>query len=311
MGAVIRPATTDADLEEWRRVRLAVLPDERAQTVAEMRAAATDDPLYLLAEVDSEVVGSGLSGRSSFDYAGLHARVVPTARRQGVGTALLRVLAEDAVGRGFVEAGSIVEDPGSLAFAEHFGFREVDRQIEQVRTVGEEAVPAMPDGITVVSVAQRPQLWSRAYDPFALEAIGDMATHMPVVVSREEWEREWLLWPEATFLALDGDEIVGCAGLEFDPDRPDRSEHAFTGIARHWRRRGLASALKRLTLRFAAEHGIREVYTWTQTGNADMRALNERLGYRYGKEAITVRGRLPLLSAETGPAADGTSRCSK
>lgn len=52
--------------------------------------------------------------------------------------------------------------------------------------------------------------------------------------------------------------------------------------------------MKRLTLRFAAEHGIREVYTWTQTGNADMRALNERLGYRYGKEAVTVRGPLPL-----------------
>lgn len=308
MDTVIRPATTDADLEAWRRVRLAVLPDERAQTVEEMRSAATDDPLYLLAEVDGEVVGSGLSGRSSFDYAGLHARVVPTARRQGVGTALLRVLAEDAVGRGFVEAGSIVEDPGSLAFAERFGFQEVDRQIEQVRTIGDEAEPTMPDGITVVSVAERPELWARAYDPFALEAIGDMATHLPVVVSREEWEHEWLMWPEAMFLALDGDEIVGCAGLEFDADRPDRSEHAFTGIARRWRRRGLASALKRLTLQFAAEHGIREVYTWTQTGNADMLALNERLGYRYGKEAITVRGALPLPTAAVGSAADGTSR---
>lgn len=311
MGSIIRPATTDADLEAWRRVRLAVLPDERAQTVEEMRAAATDDPLYLLAEVDGEVVGSGLSGRSSFDYAGLHVRVVHTARRQGVGTALLRVLAEDAVGRGFVEAGSIVEDPGSLAFAERYGLREVDRQVEQVRTIGDELEPVMPDGIKVVTVAERPELWPRAYDPFALQAIGDMATHVPVVVSREEWEREWLMWPEATFLALDGDEIVGCAGLELDPKRPDRSEHAFTGIARQWRRRGLASALKRLTLRFAAEHGIREVYTWTQMGNAHMRALNERLGYRQGKEAITVRGPLPLPTGAVGSPADGTSRGSK
>jgi hypothetical protein len=37
-----------------------------------------------------------------------------------------------------------------------------------------------------------------------------------------------------------------------------------------------------------------------------MRALNERLGYRYGKEAITVRGPLPLPMVD--PAADGTSR---
>jgi hypothetical protein len=41
-------------------------------------------------------------------------------------------------------------------------------------------------------------------------------------------------------------------------------------------------------------NGVREVYTWTQLGNADMRALNERLGYVMRGEAITVRGPLPL-----------------
>jgi hypothetical protein len=37
--------------------------------------------------------------------------------------------------------------------------------------------------------------------------------------------------------------------------------------------------LKLVTLAWAAEHGIEEVYTWTQDGNAAMRALNTRLGY--------------------------------
>jgi mycothiol synthase len=290
----IRIAESDADLEAWRRVRLEVLPNERALSGEEMRATATDETLYLLAELDGAVAGSGLSGRSSFDYAGLHPRVVPSFRRRGVGTALLRALADHAMRTGFTEAGSLVEDAGSLAFAERFGFREVDRQIEQVRSIGREVEPVLPDGIRVVSVAERPELWVRAYDAFAHEAISDMATFRPVVVTREQWEREWLSWPEATFLALDGEEIVGCAGLEYDADRPDRAEHAFTAVARRWRRRGLASAMKRLTLHFAASHGVREVYTWTQRDNADMRALNERLGYRYGAESITVRGPLPL-----------------
>jgi RimJ/RimL family protein N-acetyltransferase len=292
-GLVIMVATTDADLEAWRRVRLAVLPDERAVSVEEIRSTATDETVHLLAVLDGQVVGSGLSNRSSFEYAALHPRVVPAARGRGVGTAVLRALADHAVAHGFTEAGSIVEDAGSLAFAARFGFRGVDRQVEQVRTIGDEPEPAVPDGIAIVTVAQRPEVWSRAYDPFALEAIGDMATHRPVVVPRQEWEREWLTWPEATFVALDGDQVVGCAGLMFDPDRPDRSEQAFTGVARRWRRRGLASALKRLTLHTAAEHGIREVYTWTQEGNVDMRTLNERLGYRYGREAVTVRGAVP------------------
>ena len=291
---VIRVAVTDADLETWRQVRLAVLPNERAASVAEMRAAATDETLRLLAELDGELAGSGLCDRSSFDYAGLHPRVLPAMRRRGVGTALLRALADHAIRTGFTEAGSIMDDAGSLAFAERFGFREVDRQIEQTRTIGVEHEPMLPDGIRVVTVAERPELWAAAYEPFAVEAISDMATHLPVVVTREEWEREWLSWPEATFLALDGDDIVGCAGLAFDTDRPDRSEQAFTAVARRWRRRGLASALKRLTLHFAAGHGVREIYTWTQRDNADMRALNERLGYVYGAESITVRGPLPL-----------------
>jgi hypothetical protein len=39
----------DADLENFRRVRLAVVPHERALTVAEMRAAAGPDTAHLLA----------------------------------------------------------------------------------------------------------------------------------------------------------------------------------------------------------------------------------------------------------------------
>ena len=294
MSLRLRVADTDADLEAWRQVRLAVLPNERARSVAEIRAMATDETLYLLAELDGELAGSGLAGRSSFDYAGLHPRVIPEMRRRGVGTAILRALADHAMSRGFTEAGSIMDDVGSLTFAERFGFREVDRQIEQTRAIDTESEPVMPDGIRVVTVAERPELWAQAYDPFALEAFASMATFRPIVVSREQWERDWLSWPEGMFLALDGDEIVGCAGLEHDPDRPDRSEHALTAVTRRWRGRGLASALKRATLAFAAQHGVREVYTWTQRDNADMRALNERLGYVYGAESITVRGPLPL-----------------
>ncbi len=65
-------------------------------------------------------------------------------------------------------------------------------------------------------------------------------------------------------------------------------------MRRDWRGRGVASALKRRTLAWAAANGIREVYTWTQRGNADMRRLNEHLGYVTRTESITVRAALPL-----------------
>jgi hypothetical protein len=37
-----------------------------------------------------------------------------------------------------------------------------------------------------------------------------------------------------------------------------------------------------------------EIYTWTQTGNENMRAVNERLGYVTRDISISVRRELPL-----------------
>jgi mycothiol synthase len=170
----------------------------------------------------------------------------------------------------------------------------VDRQVEQVRIIGEEPAAAPPDAIEIIPVSQRPELWAVAYDTLAVEALKDLALTTPIEVTKQQWIQDWISAPECTFLALDRGEIVGCAGLMPDQDRPDRAENAFTAVRRDWRGRGVASALKRTTLVWAAAHGIAEVYTWTQRGNADMRRLNEHLGYVTRTESISVRAPLPL-----------------
>ena len=294
MAIRIRVAETEADLEAWRRVRRAVLPNESCATVEWMRSSMTPERVYLLAELDGELAGSGLAGRSDFGHAGLHPRVLPAFRRRGVGTELLRVLADHAVAHGFEQAGTNVDDPGSFAFAERFGYVEVDRQVEQAREVGVEVKPVLPAWLEVVAVADRPDLWAAAYDPLALQAFADMATDRAVAVTFEQWERDWLEWPEGMFLGLSEGRIVGCAGLERDTDDPSRAENALTAVLRGWRGRGIATALKETALALAAKQGIGLVYTWTQQGNVGMRRLNERLGYAYRGESITVRAPLPL-----------------
>jgi len=292
----LRVAESDADLEAWRRVRIAVLPNERSASVAEMRRMATPDRLWLLAEVDGAVVGSGVAARSDFPGLGFVApRVVPGARRAGVGTALLRALGGHLESLGYATIRASLDDPGSLVFAERFGFREVDREVEQVRVVtGQEPAGRPPDGVEIVSVADRPELWAAAYDTVALQALADMAFDKAPEVPREQWETLWLTDPQATFVAVANGEPVGCAGLQLDTDDPERAENALTAIRRDWRGRGVASALKRATLAWASANEIREVYTWTQRRNDDMRRLNTHLGYVTRTESISVQGRLPL-----------------
>jgi GNAT superfamily N-acetyltransferase len=254
-----------------------VLPGERCKSVAEMRAMATAETLYLIATLDGELAGSGLAGRSSYDYAGLHPRVMPDARRRGVGSALLRALAEHAVRVGFVEAGTSVDDEGSLTFAQR-RVGEVDRQVGRLgRSLA--TLHRTCRKVSSSSRANTPPL-AGDYDPLALEAFAGMGTTRPVVVSLEQWERDWLSWPEATYLALAGGAVIGFAGLESDEDEPHRAEAALTGVLRSWRRRGIATMLKRRTLAFAAANDVRQVTTWVPAANAGIRALNGRLVHR-------------------------------
>jgi mycothiol synthase len=291
----IRLVDSDEDYAAWRQVRLAVVPNERADSVENLRAQAGPQHQFLLAEVDGELAGSGVVGKADLAGSGaITARVLPGWRRRGVGTAILRVLAGRAAEMGFGVVGSNVEDLGSVSFAERYGFREVDRQVEQVRVIGDEPAPRVPDGIEIVQVSARPELWRAVYPTVGAQAFQDMALISPLDVSLEQWERDWISDPDAMFVALADGEVIGCAGLLPDPDDPGRAEHALTSVRRDWRRRGVAAALKRCCLAWAANHGLREVYTWTQRGNDDMRALNTHLGFTTRTESLTMHAGLPL-----------------
>lgn len=291
----LRSCETDDDLEAWRQVRIAVVPHERTDSVEELRRTARPERLMLLAYVDGELAGSGVGGRGDTASGFALPRVLPEYRRQGVGTALLYALAEHAQALDFPDLGIRADDDAALAFARRFGFEEVGRQVEQVRTVGPgEPWPDLPAGVEIFSLAARPELGRRTYHELALQAFEDVPTPRPVVVSLEDWERGWIGWPEGSFAALADAELVGCAGLMRDPDRPDRAENTLTAVRRDWRGRGLARALKESVIAWASANGIHELYTWTQEGNENMRAVNKRLGYVLRNVDVQLRRPLPL-----------------
>ena len=295
MTIKVRTAESDADLEGWIRVKRAVFPNESAWTVQEFRERHELDRLVLVAELDGEIVGAGLAGRSDVQGRGFVApRVHPDARRRGVGTAMLHELTGHVAGLGFDRAWASVDDPGSRAFAERFGFEEVDREVEQVIALPAELPEAtLPDGLEVVSIAYRPELLREAYSLARDEGYADMAIDGDVVIPLDDWLRDEATLPGGSFVALDKGRIVGFSGL-MRHDNPGVAEDGLTVVARDWRRRGLALALKRLELAWAAEHGFSEVLTWTQRRNEGMRVVNERLGYAYRTVGFKMMGRVPL-----------------
>jgi mycothiol synthase len=287
----IRPAVTDADLAAWNHVRRVVLPDEPLGTIEQMRAYTSPDRLVVLAATaGGELVGSGVADRSNLADGFVAPRILPEHRRRGAGTAMLGVLLDHLVSRGFRSVAAHVDDDGSLAFAVRHGFEEVDRQVEQVRVVGpDEPIPSPFPDIEFASVAERPDLLAKAYG-LARQGYEDLVLATgPAVIELDEWLRDEATLPGGSFAALVDDTVVGYAGLIAWNDDDTRAEHGLTVVERAWRGRGLAPALKRRQLAWASVNGIRELVTWTQRGNEAMQRVNLRLGYVNRSMSRTMR----------------------
>jgi mycothiol synthase len=288
----IHPVENDEHLSAWIAVRNEVVPEEPT-SIEDMRRREREGRLLLLAELDGQVAACGLADRS--DVAGLAAvipRVLPQRRRQGAGTALLLALVAHAESIGLTELAAYVEgdDPDSQAFAARFGFHEVDRQVGQVRTIGaaEPAAPALPDGIEVATVAERPELLRAAY-PLAAAAYAELPVMSPLDIGEDRWLAEEATLPAGSFVALHGGEVVGYAGLMELGGDGTSAEHGLTVVRTDWRGRGLATALKRRQIAYAAASGLDRLMTWTQRGNEDMQRLNRALGYRTEGETLNLR----------------------
>ncbi len=291
---MIELRSAPADLEAYVAAWNALAPDEPTSVEEQRRRLEADARrLNLVVANDGDVVGCGFAGPSdSAERAVVVARVRADHCGRGIGTLVLQELVAHVTGLGFATVSSWVDgkDVRSLAFARRHGFEEVDRQVEQVRKLADEPDAEAPAGLDVVTIAARPELLREAYD-LALEGFADMATPTPVTISLADWLADQATVPGGSFAALAGSEIVAYTGLCRRAD--GTVEDGLTVVRRAWRRRGIAYALKRVKLAWAARHGISEISTWTQSGNEGMRALNELLGYGERRVSILVRRALP------------------
>jgi mycothiol synthase len=307
MTVAVRPVADEADLATIARIVNLVSPEEPT-SVDEIRwADATyPDGARLLAELDGTPVGASTVGRiymypPEFDGYWGTVDVLPDARRQGVGSALLVAISEVAheAGKSSLHIPATESRPDGIAFLEHRGFTEYDRtKAVRLDLSGlASPVPRPPDGIVITTLADRPDLVPGVHD-VAIETFADIPGDEPMVAGdlaefRARDVDRPVIPPWGFAVAVDGDDrVVGYASLILVPGSDHVAWHDMTAVRRAWRGRGLAMALKATTIAAAVGHGLTALETGNDVENAAMRAINARLGYRPQPDLLTMRGPL-------------------
>jgi GNAT superfamily N-acetyltransferase len=200
-----------------------------------------------------------------------------------------------ALGKSGLEVWTTTDTPAVVAFLEPRGYAEVRRYVVSELDVSSAPEPGIPD-LAIVTFADRPDLASELFQ-IAREAYPDQPGRAEQVIGSLETWRRWGLDPhppDACFIAVEGTAVLGYGLLDIDGDA---GHHAFTGVARAARGRGVASAIKRAQIAWAKAHGLRTLRTANESRLAGMLALNRRHDYRPLYDEIVLRG--PAATVES------------
>jgi len=291
-------AASDADLEAMVEVRRRATPDAPPPQVENLRFSLEAKPelVFLVARLGGEPVACGyVEGWSAFATADVV--VVPDRRRLGVGSAVLADISARAraFGNDSVQGEVRENDAESRAFLERRGFVQVGAEKAVVLELEGSDAPAVdpPPGVRIVSRVEEPDLLDQMY-VVGVQADEDIPGQEDVQTF-EQWRTQEIdkpsRRPEFCFIALAGDEVVGYAALQI---HGDQAFHGLTATRRDWRRRGVASALKRAEIAAANRAGFKRLLTESEERNEPMRRLNEKLGFVPAPEFSTVVIRGPV-----------------
>lgn len=293
----------EADEQASLNVHNEVWPHDRVG-LDEVRSfkASLVDYLDLIARIDGAVAGSGFAAIQPQrpELVVVLLTVLAEQRRRGAGTRLYETISAWARERGLGALEVVVsdDDAESLAYAQRRGFVEDRREKGVALRLAEIEPPPVepPPGIEIVTWAERPKLARGMYE-VAVEASPDVPGWEDELMEPFE---DWLAHdmqgsgdrPEATFVALAGDEVVGYAKFSLTAAQPTTAHHDLTGVKRAWRGRGVARALKATQIAWAKANGYEELRTRNDERNAPIRRLNEEFGYRPAIGRVYLKGPL-------------------
>lgn len=228
--------------------------------------------------------------------------VVPEARRAGVGSALLAAVAVHAraLGKDDLETIAFADDEDGIAYAGRRGFSLVSRNRGLRLELATCSRPdtRLPKGLAVTTRAERldldAALWELAREAMAdIPFDGDVPLQPGTLAEFRAALASPTALPQATFVALEGEVVVGYAELAWDDPERGIAQHRMLAVRRTHRGRGVASALKARQIAWALDHGLTELRTANEDRNAAARAVNARFPYTPTPDELILRGPLP------------------
>lgn len=261
------------------------------------------DRLRIVAEDPAgRVVGSGQINHMQYQFHprkyGMRIQVDPAVHRRGIGGAIYARLMDELRRRDAISVRSNAQESKthSVAFLLHRGFREIEREWESRLDV--EAFDFAPfstaigrvtaQGLTLTTLAEElrrdpdclPRVWETHRDCERDVPEAEPITDIPYdLYVKQELEAPSAL-ADAYFLAKDGDRYVGESYLHRALAMPGVLYQMLTGVLRDYRGRGIAMALKIMGIRYARDHGYKEIRTGNNTTNRPMLSINEALGFQ-------------------------------
>jgi RNA polymerase sigma factor (sigma-70 family) len=195
--------------------------------------------------------------------------------------------------------------PDLLVFLKEHSFMEADRVLDLRLEIAETDVsPSLPvlekardQGITIASLAEERIRDSRCAEKlYELTTVlhEDDPTRAPFAPPAFN-AREALLWlnmpyvlPDAYFIAKRGDQYVGVSDVSLFEALPGGLTQGFTGVVRKYRRKGIATSLRRREIEYARTHGYKVIQSLNRPAQSALLALNQKLGFRVLSSNVTL-----------------------
>jgi len=311
---MIRPATS-ADYPQIAQVSQHAMPQN---PLTETQLKSRDSQVspsgmmgYWVYEDDGRIIGFAhyIQWADVYDPQSFHimVQVHPDHQRQSIGTELYATLADTLMAHNpQTFKSSIYEDnTGTIAFSQKYGFAEYSRRIDSVRdltTFDPAGYDALLDKMTD-DEGYEFRVLADILDDDTLREIYDLQWSLELDVPIEETliKLPYQQWYTQTFenptaasdtciVAKQGDKYAGLAIVHKHDDTHLYCD--FTGTRPHFRRQGVATAIKILTMQEGKQLGYQTISTTNDATNTGILALNKKLGFVAKPARIQIEKRL-------------------